>query len=176
MAQVSKKTIATITNSSEIVKSLFDAELTRIDGMLDRIIAKNEEATNIFNTAGFLYMGEFYRHSKANSIPTHGNRIPLDSSLIPMMLEYLGASALILEEASKINQMVFRLVQGCTTKEDVRDVLPECLIAQDKVHGFASMPRTRKSAFTIEGDARAQRQYAMVLPLIEYYAGSHLLI
>ena len=71
--------------------------------------------------------------------------------------------------------MVFRLVQGCTTRQDIRDVLPECLVAQDKDMGLQTFERTRPPAYTLDNDKRAMKQYEKILPIIEYYSGTHLL-
>ena len=175
MAQLGVKTIYELTNSSSIVKELFLVELSRLDDYLLKIIKQNEECSGWYNTAGFMYLGEFYQGKNATRAPTHGERVVLHESLYDMMTNYLNQSARLLRECHMVNQMVFRLVQGCSTKQDIRDVLPECLVAQDKDSDFMSLERTRPAAFTIQNDDRALRQYKMVLPLMEYYAGSKLL-
>lgn len=175
MAQISERTIYDNTNSSSIVKHLFLSELKRLDDQLVNINKQNEECHNLYGLAGFQYLGEFYRIKNASSAPTHGERVALHASLYPMMQGYLERSSRLLSECTKVNQMVFRLVVGCINRQDVRDALPECLVAQDKDMGLSSYERTRPAAYTLESDHRAMRQYEKVLPLMEYYAGTQML-
>lgn len=81
------------------------------------------------------------------------------------MREYLEQAGKLLLEVHMVNQMVFRLVQGCKTYQDVRDALPECLIAMDKQGHLKSLQRTRKAAFTLDNDAMALRQYEKICRL-----------
>lgn len=173
MAQVSEKTILQVTNSSHIVKYLFLAELKRLDDVLLKLIEDNEQLQGVYGTAGFSYLGEFYISKKANRIPGYGEQVQLHPQLYDRMQKYNEQSARLLTECTMVNQMVFRLVTGCTTRQEVRDALPECLVAQDAE--FTKLERTRPPAYTLDKDERALRQYHKVLPLIEYYAGSHLL-
>lgn len=175
MAQITEKNIHENTNSSAIVKHLFLAELKRLDNTLADLVRDNENLQHVFDTVGFQYQGEFYKLSNADRIPPHGERLALHGSLVERMQRYLDRSGRLLWECTQVNQMVFRLVQGCTTRQDVRDALPECLVAQDKEMGLLEFERTRPAAYTLDNDKRAMKQYEKILPIIEYYSGTHLL-
>lgn len=173
--QLGEKQIREMTNSSELVQELFLAELRRLDKVLDSIITRNGETFAVYNSTGFLYLGEFYSSSRSSQQPPSGHRLVLANHLLDDMREYLEQAGKLLLEVHMVNQMVFRLVQGCKTYQDVRDALPECLIAMDKQGHLKSLQRTRKAAFTLDNDAMALRQYEKILPIIEYYAGTHLI-
>ena len=160
MTQISEKNIHENTNSSAIVKHLFLAELKRLDDTLAELVRENENLQGVFDTVGFQYQGEFYRVSNASRIPPYGERLTLHDSLVERMQRYLDRSGRLLWECTQVNQMVFRLVQGCTTRQDM---------------GLQTFERTRPAAYTLDNDKRAMKQYEKILPIIEYYSGTHLL-
>lgn len=175
MPQIGSATIGQVANSSEIVKHLFLAELVRLDSVLNGIIDKNDRINGIDVSAGFLYQGEFYQRSNAARPPTYGERLTLNPELWPAMDKYLKASSRLIMEVHLVNQAVYRLVRGCMSYQDVRDALPECLVAQDQTGKYKELPRTREAAWTLAGDPMAIKQYEKILPSIEYYAASHLI-
>lgn len=176
MTQVDENTISQLTNSSEIVKHLFLAELRRIDAMLEKLVKRNDQLQGLGETVGFMYQGRFYKIAAGKRPPMYGERAIMHDELIPGMMKYLQASARLVTECTLVNQMVFRLTQGCTSRQDIRDALPECIVVQDKLLDLNQYTRTRPAAFTLEGDERAMRQYKKVEPLFMYYAGTHLLL
>lgn len=175
MPQIGSATIGQVANSSDIVKHLFLAELVRLDGVLNGIIDKNDRINGVDVSAGFLHQGEFYQRSNASRPPTYGERLTLNPELWPAMDKYLKASSRLIMEVHLVNQTVYRLVRGCMSYQDVRDALPECLVAQDQTGQYKGLPRTREAAWTLAGDAMAIKQYEKILPSIEYYAASHLI-
>lgn len=175
MPQIGSQTIGQIANSSEIVKHLFLAELVRLDGVLNSIIDKNDRIHGIDVSAGFMHQGEFYQRSNATRQPTAGEELMLNPDLWSVMDKYLKAGSRLIMEVHLINQAVYRLVRGCMSVQDVRDALPECLVAQDQTGKYKGLPRTREAAWTLVGDAMAMSQYEKVLPSIEYYAATHLI-
>lgn len=175
MAQMGTKTISDIANSSDIVKHLFLAELKRLDNLLNEIIDKNDRIHGIDISAGFMHQGEYYQRSNASRPPSYGGRLSLNPDLWAEMDKYLSASSRLLMEVHLVNQMVYRLVRGCMTYQDVRDALPECLVVQDQTGRYKGLERTRPAAWTIVGDPMAVNQYRKILPSIEYYAAAHLI-
>lgn len=175
MPQIGTKTINDISNSSDIVKHLFLAELTRLDDVLNKLIDQNDHIHGIPVSAGFLYQGEYYLRSNASTAPTFGERLLLNPELWGKMNKYLEASSRLIMEVHLVNQAVFRLVRGCMSYQDVRDALPECLVVQDQTGRYKGLERTREPAWTIAGDDRALAQYNKILPSIEYYAAAHLI-
>lgn len=175
MPQIGSQTIGQVANSSEIVKHLFLAELVRLDGVLNGIIDKNDRINGVDASAGFLYQGEFYQRSNSTREPTIGERLVLNPALWSLMDNYLKACSRLTMDVHLINQTVYRLVRGCMSYQDVRDALPECLVAQDQTGKYKGLARTREAAWTIAGDERAIYQYEKVLPSIEYYAATHII-
>lgn len=175
MPQIGITTIGQVSNSSEIVKHLFLAELARLDGVLNSLIEKNDRIHGIDMSAGFMHQGEYYQRTNATRQPTAGEKLMLNPELWPAMEKYLKACSRLIMEVHLINQAVYRLVRGCMTLQDVRDALPECLIVQDQSGNYKELPRTRNAAWTLAGDAMALNQYGKILPSIEYYAASHLI-
>lgn len=175
MAQVGTKTISDIANSSDIVKHLFMAELKRLDQVLNSIVDKNDRINGIDVSAGFMYQGEYFQRSNASRPPTYGERLMLNPDLWAEMDKYHKASSRLISEVHLVNQTVYRLVRGCMTYQDVRDALPECLVAQDQTGNYKGLKRTRPAAWTIEPGSMGWTQYEKVLPSIEYYAAAHLL-
>lgn len=175
MPQIGSQTIGQVANSSEIVKHLFLAELVRLDGVLNGIIDKNDRIHGVDASAGFLHQGEFYQRSNSTRAPTIGERLVLNPDLWSLMDKYLKACSRLTMEVHLINQTVYRLVRGCMSYQDVRDALPECLVAQDQTGNYKGLSRTREAAWTIAGDERATAQYEKVLPSIEYYAATHII-
>lgn len=175
MAQIGTRTINDISNSSEIVKHLFFAELTRLDDVLNKLIDQNDRIHGIDISAGFMYQGEYYLRSNASRAPTYGERLMLNPELWEKMNNYLKAASRLVMEVHLVNQTVFRLVRGCMTYQDVRDALPECLVVQDQSGRYKGLGRTREAAWTLDGDKRALEQYEKILPSIEYYAAAHLI-
>lgn len=175
MPQIGTTTIGQVANSSEIVKHLFLAELARLDGLINGLIDKNDRIHGIDVSAGFMHQGEYYQRTNATRQPTAGEKLMLNPDLWPAMDKYLKACSRLIMEVHLINQAVYRLVRGCMTTQDVRDALPECLVAQDQTGNYKKLPRTRDAAWTLAGDAMALNQYGKILPSIEYYAASHLI-
>ncbi|QDH83947.1 hypothetical protein Axy10_046 [Achromobacter phage vB_AxyP_19-32_Axy10] len=166
--QLTEASLVAKTNSCALVKELFKAELRRLDGLLEEIALANDRIKGIPFTAGFLFNGEFYKRNTARNTPGRGEKVDLDYSLTDQMLSFCKETALLLNDIQMINQMVFRLVKGCETNQDVRDALPECLAGFSEA--MRALPRTREAGYTLEGDERAQRQYAKILPRMEFYS------
>jgi hypothetical protein len=173
--QLGERQIRDMVNSSPIVQELFIPELRRLDEMLNTVITRNGETHAVYDSSGFMYQGEFYLSTKSSKLPMAGNRLMLADHLLPDMQEYLYQVSKLMLEVNMVNQMVFRLVQGCKCYQDVRDALPDCLITLDKTGNLIPLTRTRKAAFTLVDDAMCRRQYEKVLPIIEYYSGTHLI-
>ena len=164
--------IDNLTNSMDILKKLFEGEQKRLDRFLDEIILANDRLNNRPRSVGFLYNGDFYKKSGSIS-PMHGERVPLHFDLFNQMREYLVDSSKVVADINKINQMVHRILKGCTTEQDLRDVLPECLVNLSTE--LPKLKRCRQEAFTLIGDIRAQKQYALIKPLIEFYYASRMM-
>lgn len=171
MARITEKNFTQHVNSCHTVKELFKRPLIKLDDMIGDITRENDRLIDGQASVGFLYMGDFYIVKNASMAPTYGNRKVLDPSLYPKMQRYLNKTVTLIRDAEMVNQMVFRLLRGCITKQECRDAMPDCLANFMAVQ----LPRTQEAAFTLQGDERAMRQYEKVLAIIEFYVGSQLL-
>lgn len=175
MSRITKGIIDGIANSSEIVKHLFEADLNRLEEVLNKLVDDNDKLIGEYNTAGFMHQGEFYERTNATRSPGFGERHTLHPDLWARMSQYSREVSRLIMEVHIVNQTVYRLVRGCTTYQDVRDALPECLVKQDRSGKYSPLPRSREAAWTLVGDKLATSQYEKVLPAIEYYASTHLI-
>ena len=160
-------------NSSPLVKELFAAEIRRLDRMLDELGQSNDRLTDGQPSAGFMYRGDFYKRASYKNPTQHGERKPLVKQLWTGMEKYQAEKGKLMMDIYKINQMVFRLVKGCTTEQDIRDALPECLV---NISPFLrQLSRTNEEGWTLIGEERAIRQFKAVKPLMEFYSATSML-
>lgn len=171
--QLTGSVLDNLTNSMPIVHMLFDGEKRRFAKMMEELTSSNDRLLNVGASTGFMFNGDFYKRNTKAVAPMHGERHALHADLHEPMMKYLQETAKLMLDINKINQMCFRLIKGCTSTQDIRDALPDCLISlSNEVMAFS---RTRPEAWTLEGDERAQRQYQLVRPLIEFYSATRLM-
>lgn len=173
MQQLSDATLAGMTNSCNLVKHLFAAEIRRLDGMLIELGKSNDRAIDGQPSAGFMYKGDYFLRADYKNPPAHGERKVLVPDLWDQMGKYQEETSKLLMDIHKINQMTFRLVKGCNTAQDIRDALPECLVNVSAE--MRQLPRTNQEGWTILGDERAVRQFEKVKPLMEFYSATSLM-
>jgi hypothetical protein len=153
---------------------LFEAEERRLTAGIDRIVEQHEEIKGP-SLMQFMFNGEVYRHSKANTI--HKSVFSLAWELNGEMEKWLKDRKTIDLDRDQIGQMLYRLqshvMQGYDgTRQEVRDALPECLVSLVPV--FQNLPRRMNTQFFLRSD-RDFRQYAKILPKIEMYAMTKLI-
>lgn len=162
-----------LTNAMGIVQLLFEGDSRRMDKALEELVSANDRLNNTPPSAGFMFNGEFYMRANATKAPMHGERRVLHEDLWDQMMEYLKDVAALIMDVHMINQMTHRLVGKCQTEQDLRDALPDSMVMLSDT--LNALPRTRPVAYTLEGDERAQRQFAKVKPLMDTYAATRLL-
>lgn len=155
---------------------LFQAEVRRLGAWKDKLIKLNNEAKNK-QLAGFLYKGKWYQTS---GLPNgRYEKVPLTFTLGPEMEKYLADENHIKLERQVIGQLLSRLLSPCTTYQDMRDALPDCLA--ECVPSIRQLSRTREEAWplrdVIEAASyeRSLRQYEKLKPKIEMYAATRLI-
>jgi hypothetical protein len=153
-----------------IIQTLFAAEERRLTNWVDRLCRMNQEARGE-QTIGFLHNGQFYRPSNViGPVPT---KRALHPSLYPDIEKFLNDRTKVDEDKSFIRQCLLHLLEPCNEPQDMRDALPDCLVdCYPQLHEFQ---RSRAPAFTIQGNPRALRQYAKMLPLMEVYSAGRLI-
>lgn len=158
----------------QLMSLLFASENRRLTSWIDKLCEQNQEARGD-KPVGFLFNGVFYRPSNIRGhIPVKRS---LHLSLAPQMESYLKDKALLDEDKAFISQTVFALLGPCTSDQDIRDTLPECLIQVLSAGGssIGRLERTRPAGFTLTGNERAWRQYQKVLPKMEEYTATRLI-
>lgn len=156
-----------------LIQALFGKEIKRLTAWTDKMIGANNRKLGLSNetSTSFLYEGTIYRRSG-----TTGRQAPpklLDPEMFEEMVLLLQDAAIVDDQRASVQQVLVNLFDPCTSKQDMRDTLPECLVGC--VPEFQRMERTREPAWTIAHNPRAMRQYAKLLPLMESYAAARLI-
>ena len=164
-----------LSNAHEVIKriagSLFAAEERRLEKIKDQAIASNKECYPDKPHDGFAYKGNSY--FPAGLMRGARTRVSLHLSLNGMMDEYLTDIEKVWTDRHLISQMLVPLLMPCSSAQDIRDALPNCIV--DTLEDLKTLPRLRDAAYTIEQDTRTMKQYLKVLPRIEFYACARLL-
>lgn len=158
--------------TKRLLQNLFEPEGRRLNGALLRLNQSNKEIQkSIFD--GFTFEGQF--HVPLMSVRNHGagSFAPLHVNLTEDMRRYLADKKQITVDRQEISQAILQLTEECSTEQDVRDALPECLIGC--LEDFPRLSRQREEAYTIQDKPRALRQYQKVLPRMEIYSAGRLL-
>jgi hypothetical protein len=156
----------------EITTNLFEPEKRRIQGWVDKLIRANQEAYDVKEMPGFLYGGVFYRASWLGPGDWPGKKA-LHHSLYTEMDALLKDREGVYRDRDFIRQTLVKLLQNCDNSEQIRNTLPEGLVAM--MPSLSCIRRTDEPACTIRGDARAMRQYEKMLPKIEVYSAARLI-
>lgn len=159
------KLIATLLNE------LLEADEKRLQKRIDEIIDMNKEGSkDHLAPMGFVYEGIHY---KKEGQPYNTAYPTLSFHLTDEMEDFKKDKDRVDLDRQKIKQILFKLLIDCKDSQDVRDVLPECLMQY--LPGFASKQRTRDAGYILERDPRAYAQYKHVLVKIEMYSVAKLL-
>lgn len=152
-----------------IVETLFEAETRRLQAALDRLVEQHQEETKS-SLMGFMFNGDYYWHSRNRVL----SRLPMMAwSLNDAMLDFLKDEKTIMLDKQQIKQMLFNLVSLANSKQEVRDLLPECIISL--VPELSKIPRDREVETLIEHHPRLLRQYSKALPKMKVYVVSRLM-
>jgi hypothetical protein len=154
-----------------VKKLLFEAEDRRLQAWIDKLAKQNQEAQGNPRLEGFIYNGTYYRTSTTGlgNWP-HG---ALHHSLSDQMEVLEKDKAIIDQDRAFIGQMLGKLLRPCDSYQDMRDALPDCLV--NIIPELSPLPRSLSVAYTIDGDARALRQFNEILPKIELYVAARMM-
>lgn len=161
---------------ASIASSLMAAEYRRLEKALLAIAQENRRALRIGPGAAlsFLHSGVRYNPAGEKIISRLGDgRAPLHPELEPMMQEYIQDKKVIDADIKMIQQNLFKLLYQCCNLQELRDVLPECIVALHPK--LKAMPRHCNPLFLIRDDPRAMRQWEAIFPKIEFYSATHLM-
>lgn len=154
-----------------ILEQLFVAEFRRLRTNVSKLNRQNNEVRRA-QADGFMLNGLFYRDME--SPPSADCAPALDLSLMADGLSFIADRDKVHHERQLIKQTLNHLVTGCSSSQDLRDALPDCL-RDTLTQEINRLSRTREEAYTIRDNPRALRQYQKILPRIEFYSAARLL-
>lgn len=154
-----------------ICAQLFVAEERRLERVKEELIRSNKELFPARPHDGFTYQGKPY--FPANLTRGTRVRVPLHNNLVERADAYLRDMEQVWTDRHLISQILASVLRPCETLQDVRDALPNCLV--DTVEEVKKLSRMRDEAYTIQNDPRTVRQFAKILPRMEFYSTARLL-
>lgn len=155
----------------QMLGDLFVAEERRLDKAIANLIRQNNEAKAV-SAAGFLYQGDFYT-AEGFQQAMGASKVTLHDSLTDQIDWHIKDANTIANDKQQIGQMIYKLTQGCTTLQEIRDTLPNCLA--EMIESVKNIPRHSEPGCSLSSDVRGSRQFEKILPKIEMYAACRLL-
>lgn len=158
-----------------LVSNLMAADNKRMANMLDELIDANDACNSRFTEMCFRHREIVYYHQEYR--PRSFNRqLLMTPSLIPDLydqFEVIERECLILKEhTQKIKQILTILLKGVRDHQMLRDLLPDCMAQYVVPHKERHMPQHLVWKLT----DRQIREYREVLPLIQMYSASSILL
>ena len=154
---------------NKLIEGIFSAETQKHKDELTLLVEENDKLLGSRND-GFNYLGVNYGRDNqiVRSCPM------LKPRLVPQISRLLAFQKQVLFDRQMITQIITKLVQPCHSMADIRDTLPECVVALDEWLG-KSYERTREPAHSIQDNERDMKLYLKSLPKIETYCAMRLL-
>lgn len=157
-----------------IREDLVKAETRRLNRILVEV-NREHRAITMAKHDGFVYNGTFYLPNQPSI--THagpkGRADQVHPTLEKRMQDFEADKKIVVSEAGLISQILFVILDPCTSQQDMRDALPECLV--ECVEGLSALPRTNQEVWTILSNPRAMRQYEKLHPRMIFYTMARLL-
>ena len=154
---------------NNIMSRLFTSDRKRVGKLTEELNTKNCLVRGE-SAPGFIYMGKSYvvgRMTPRQPLPT------LSLHLLKEGEEFLRIASTLKHDEEQIRQLLVQLLYGFETTQDVRDLLPETLVAM--FPDLKKLPRIREPAWTIFDKPHIMREYQRLLPKVEMYSVSNLL-
>lgn len=163
-----------------IMNRLFEPEQRRVDRMVEQLTERNSAIKRV-HTMGFMHLGVIYvakQHEqmyKMTATNLKGSVTPpLAFELLSDVSKFIADLNKLELDKAQIKQVLFKLVSNTNTKQELRDSLPECIIAF--MPELKDLNRQMEDCTTfIRSDWRGVRDYERMLPKIEMYAVSRLI-
>jgi hypothetical protein len=156
-----------------LTAKLFAAEERRMGNLVSKLNTRNKHLSDT-KVDGFIHRGLYYIPKDAVSIRgAKQSKTALHLSLIGEMESFLKERKRVEDDRKLISQVLFLLLSPCTSLQDIRNALPECLVGC--VPDLVRLNRTDDAAYTIRDNPRALRQYETALLKIEIFVATQLL-
>jgi len=145
-----------------MVEALMTTEADRLKGQLQTLLKQNVEQGG--SKDAYTHRGEVY--SLLPRVYLRGTTIlPITPSLVPQAEDYRLSLQAVERDTRRIRQALSVVVPRCSSKQEIRDVLPESLAAQ--IPDFRGMERHHTEGFVLKDmpDHLEQFQEAMNLAI-----------
>ena len=157
-----------------IINPMKEAEARRLNRTLTEINTRNR-VLGKHPHDGFIYDGEFYMPAiSGRQIPNaNQQKATLHVSLHPEMEEYRKDVDLTKTDIQMVQQVLFLLVSGQSTWQDMRDALPD--LFSEICPEIRALPRTRPEGFSLKGNERHLRQFEAMKERMAVYLVARLM-
>lgn len=149
---------------------LFAGERRRLNATLAKIRDQNNEIVGQ-ELAGFLFEGEFYS-PKGSTVIRGAKHTSLDIQLHEAARKYLKDKNKVEEDIGWIRQGIFQILSACSTIQEIRDTLPECLVKM--VPDLIKLERTAPAGSSLT-DPLDREAFDHCLPKIQFYSAARLI-
>jgi len=149
----------------EIVALLLEPDTQKYHNELDRIHREN------FQALAEKFVFEWVNPRRTGVVRLFGH--VLIPSLVPQYEQAYLLGKTLEFDRKIFKQFLTKLLKPCQSQQDVRDVLPECLV---QLLSIRHLPRTRDPAYTLKDKPALLREFKRMLVKFEtYYAMRFLL-
>lgn len=154
-----------------IMGLLFQHELKRIGELVEKLNYLNCVEKNTV-AHGFMYQG--VRYVAPSCIGVYKKNLPnLAFTLSDEAAQFISEKNKIDTDMIHIRQALIALVTQCTTMQELRDSLPDCIV---QLTSLKSLPRTiQDNTYLIRSNKYQLEEYNRILPKIQMYSVSQLL-
>jgi hypothetical protein len=137
---------------------------------LTELIEANHDAGG--PSHGFLFGGQFHTFLEHRDRPTAEKKL-LAIALHARGRDYLKDVAMTAKEKTRLTQGVSQLLQSCRSLQDIRDALPDVVVAL--FSELTQLTRTRPEAWPFEGKPFQMHSYKQTADLLSFYVSNRLL-
>lgn len=155
---------------NDIISEVTVSETNRIDELRKKCV---EEHVKLTNTDGF-YMGGKIFTNVQNAPFSILQKTVCHQSVRKDAENYLKQLKELHEDQSRIRQGLTILLSKVSSRQDMRDALPDVLLQFVKNPEITSLPRTREAAYTVTSKLHLS-QLEKTLDRVYFYMGSRLI-
>ena len=158
-----------------LVSNLMATDNKRVAAMLNALIDDNDTKLNGYTTMCFRHGEVMYYHEEYQRgvIGSSSYMTPILHKDLRDRFEVIEQERLILKEhTQKIKQILTVLLKGVRNHQMLRDLLPDCMSQYVIPHKERYMPQHLVWQLT----DRQIREYQEILPLIQMYSASSILL
>lgn len=157
-----------------IINKLFENDKEVLENQIFELTQNNNIKKN--NTyIGFRHMGKTFTSKVHTSFRNKGKQSVLPSlafELAPVGTKIVQQSNNLERDEKEIRQILFKVLEHCITKQDIRDSIPEPVV--QLFPDIANIPRVAPVAHYMDRDKLTINEFNRLLPKIEAYAISKL--